>query len=261
MSSSTYPLAPHTDTLHPLLVPSGIAADVLAAYLGGARSAAADVSATFNNNLTTLAREYSHRKSYSFDALRQPQAHAVLHALLMLTKAHAPTLWSNPELTDPATNWHAAHPQGLKYVVGGKFFAHADDRVRVAMTAANTAGAKAGERRWVRNRPERQIVAILYLNDDYEGGELYFPTLTGNDDDAGKPLRLKPKAGEVVIFGGDDRYLHGVDEVTVGERYCVTLWTAPLPQEPAQTVADAQRLYDQEINQDLNQAIKQGATT
>jgi predicted 2-oxoglutarate/Fe(II)-dependent dioxygenase YbiX len=256
MSDATYPLTPHTDTLRPLLLPSGIAADVLAAYLSGARSAAADVSATFNNDLTTLAREYSHRKSYSFDALRQPQAHTVLHALLMLTKAHAPTLWRNPELTAPTTNWHAGNPQGLKYVVGGKFFAHADDRVRVAMVGKDNAG----ERRWVRNRPERQIVAILYLNDDYEGGELYFPTLTGNDDDAGKPLRLKPKSGEIVIFGGDDRYLHGVDEVTAGERYCVTLWTAPLPQEPAQSVADAQRLYDQEINQELNQAINQGAT-
>jgi predicted 2-oxoglutarate/Fe(II)-dependent dioxygenase YbiX len=225
----------------PLVIASGIEATTLNAYLAGARSTVEPlVSPTFGNNLQGLRRDYTHRKSYDFDPYTQPQAHELLHAIVGQTKQHAGRLWRNPELLDAHTDWRAANAQGLKYVVGGKFFAHADDRVRVAMTSLGNEG----ERRWVRNRPERQIVSILYLNDDYEGGELYFPTLTGDD---GKELRIKPKAGELVIFGGDDRYLHGVDEVTAGERYCVTLWFAPLPLEAAETADSVRRLYDEEL--------------
>jgi hypothetical protein len=59
-----------------------------------------------------------------------------------------------------------------------------------------------------------QRAVIIYLNDDYEGGELYF---TQHD------LRVKPKAGTLVSFPGTDKYLHGVANVLPGEtRYVIS---------------------------------------
>jgi hypothetical protein len=51
-------------------------------------------------------------------------------------------------------------------------------------------------------------VAGLFLNDDYEGGELFFPDLG---------IRLKPKTGDLVLFPGYSTK-HGVDLITFGTR-------------------------------------------
>jgi predicted 2-oxoglutarate/Fe(II)-dependent dioxygenase YbiX len=52
------------------------------------------------------------------------------------------------------------------------------------------------------------LTAILYLNDDYVGGEIAFP----NDS-----LSIKPKSGSVVIFKSDT--LHEVKPILSGNRY------------------------------------------
>jgi hypothetical protein len=238
MQNNNTQLIPIKD-LSPLVAPSNISIELLTQYLSGARIGANIPSATFDNTLNTLVRDYTHRKSFDFDPYRQPQAINVLSSLVELAKKYSKTLWGNPELADPTTNWNAAISQGLKYVVGGSFFAHADNSVRMAVTKEGNNG----ERRWVLNRPNRQIVAILYLNDDYEGGELFFPNVK---DASGKQLHIKPKTGDFVLFGGDPRYLHGVTEVTKGERFCVTLWFAPLSILPAETLQDAIRFYNSE---------------
>lgn len=60
--------------------------------------------------------------------------------------------------------------------------------------------------------------AILYLNDDFEGGEIYFPE---------QDLELKPKPGTLVFFPGHRPYVHGVREITKGERHnFASFWTA-----------------------------------
>ena len=65
--------------------------------------------------------------------------------------------------------------------------------------------------------PMYDLSSIFYLNDDYEGGELYFP----NQD-----FEIKPIANTLVFFPGDVNYLHGVSEVKFGVRYTVsTFWT------------------------------------
>jgi hypothetical protein len=55
---------------------------------------------------------------------------------------------------------------------------------------------------------------IIYLNDDYDGGELYFTQHN---------LKVKPKAGTLVTFPGTDEYLHGVANVLPGKtRYVIS---------------------------------------
>jgi hypothetical protein len=65
--------------------------------------------------------------------------------------------------------------------------------------------------------PYYDIAGLFYLNDDYEGGELYFPE---------QGIQFKPKAGSAYFFPGDMNYIHGVTEVTSGIRYvCPFFWT------------------------------------
>lgn len=71
-------------------------------------------------------------------------------------------------------------------------------------------------RRWVRNHtPERCYTAILYLNSDFQGGELCFEALG---------LNIKPRAGLLVAFPSDHRFIHSVGIVTRGYRYSMALW-------------------------------------
>lgn len=65
--------------------------------------------------------------------------------------------------------------------------------------------------------PHYDIAGLFYINDDYEGGELYFPE---------QDIQFKPKAGAAYFFPGDRYYIHGVTEITSGTRYtCPFFWT------------------------------------
>lgn len=65
--------------------------------------------------------------------------------------------------------------------------------------------------------PWYDIGSLFYLNDDYEGGELYFPN---------QGLEFKPTPGSAFFFPGDMNYIHGVREIKSGIRYtCPLFWT------------------------------------
>lgn len=65
--------------------------------------------------------------------------------------------------------------------------------------------------------PYYDLSSLFYLNDDYEGGELYFPK---------QGVEFKPKRGSAYFFPGDMNYIHGVKEVKSGIRYtCPLFWT------------------------------------
>jgi hypothetical protein len=55
--------------------------------------------------------------------------------------------------------------------------------------------------------PSIRYAAILYLNDDYVDGELFFP-ING--------LKFKPEPGTMLIFPGNAEYNHGVKHVGPG---------------------------------------------
>jgi len=56
--------------------------------------------------------------------------------------------------------------------------------------------------------PSIKYAAIVYLNDDYVDGELFFPKLD---------IQLKPKAGTMLFFPGNEEYEHGVKHVGDGQ--------------------------------------------
>ena len=74
--------------------------------------------------------------------------------------------------------------------------------------------------------PYYDIAGLFYINDDYEGGELYFPN---------QGVQFKPKAGAAYFFPGDMNYIHGVTEIKSGIRYvCPFFWTIKSHNSPLQ---------------------------
>lgn len=63
----------------------------------------------------------------------------------------------------------------------------------------------------------RQIGCVLYLNDNFEGGEIHFPQ-------HGVAIPVKPRM--LAFFPGDVNHAHGVKRVLNGTRYTIsTFWT------------------------------------
>ena len=62
---------------------------------------------------------------------------------------------------------------------------------------------------------ENHLPIIIYLNDNYEGGEIKFET---------HDVCIKPKTGDLVVFPGNMHYAHEVKEVLSGDRYTLPIW-------------------------------------
>jgi predicted 2-oxoglutarate/Fe(II)-dependent dioxygenase YbiX len=69
--------------------------------------------------------------------------------------------------------------------------------------------------------PHRQLTCIMYLNEDYEGGDLVLHSVHHSD---GSIVKLHPATGGMVLFPSDIRFLHEVTPLTKGKRYSVVGW-------------------------------------
>jgi hypothetical protein len=97
-------------------------------------------------------------------------------------------------------------PALVRWLPGQLQMPHADKELHVGDDAGKPNGF-----------PWYDIATIIYLNDDYEGGELYFPN---------QGIQFKPKRGAVYFFPGDMNYVHGVTVLESGIRYtCPFFWT------------------------------------
>lgn len=69
---------------------------------------------------------------------------------------------------------------------------------------------------WVPNHtPYRTYTCMQYLNSDFDGGEISWPT---------QNMTIKPTEGMLVAFPSDHLYAHEVHPVTRGKRYAVAIW-------------------------------------
>ena len=81
----------------------------------------------------------------------------------------------------------------LKYEVGEHYGAHHDSYPEV----------------------KRAISVLIYLNDDYEGGEIEFVNFN---------IKIKPKAGTLILFPSNYPYKHIANPVTSGTKYVIVTW-------------------------------------
>ena len=56
---------------------------------------------------------------------------------------------------------------------------------------------------------------LIYLNDNFTGGEIYFPK---------QNVTVKPEAGMLIAFPGNKNYEHSVNEFHGSERFALSLW-------------------------------------
>lgn len=59
------------------------------------------------------------------------------------------------------------------------------------------------------------IATLVYLNNDYDGGEIYFPAYK---------ISFKPEPGDLLTFPDNPNFVHGVKEVRDGIRYTTPRW-------------------------------------
>jgi hypothetical protein len=69
---------------------------------------------------------------------------------------------------------------------------------------------------WVANHtPQRDVSAIYYLNDEFDGGEIFFE---------GTQLTVRPRRGLLLAFPSDADHVHEVLPVCSGVRYTMPIW-------------------------------------
>src|SRR5215472_3557367 len=86
---------------------------------------------------------------------------------------------------------------------GDSYFAHADNERRE-------------HRQWVpNNTSQRDYTGLVYLNDNFTGGELVFPDLNAV---------IIPKPGLLVAFPSNHNFVHAVPKVLYGKRYSLPVW-------------------------------------
>jgi predicted 2-oxoglutarate/Fe(II)-dependent dioxygenase YbiX len=96
--------------------------------------------------------------------------------------------------------------QILHYGLGGHYIPHVD--------AETLYKDEIGLDLWEKTL-DRDLSVVYFLNIDFSGGELVFPSID---------LAIKPEAGMLVCFPSDHNYIHGVNPVTSGHRYTIVNW-------------------------------------
>lgn len=96
--------------------------------------------------------------------------------------------------------------QILHYGVGGHYIPHVDSETLYKDDD--------GLELWEKTL-DRDLSLVYFLNDDFAGGELFFPALE---------LVVKPETGTLVCFPSDHNFIHGVRPVTAGHRYTIVTW-------------------------------------
>lgn len=97
-------------------------------------------------------------------------------------------------------------PQILSYDIGGHYKPHIDGE-SIWITPEK-------EKIWKKST-DRDLSILLFLNNDFEGGDFIFPE---------HKIRIRPEPGMLVCFPSNHHYLHGVEPVTKGKRYSIVTW-------------------------------------
>lgn len=96
---------------------------------------------------------------------------------------------------------YAEYPQFVKWEPGWQLTPHCDNCEPDGITPNAT--------------PWRSHGGVIYLNDDFDGGEIFYPKLN---------KEIRPKPGMMVIHPAGLPYLHGIKKVTQGVRHTISVF-------------------------------------
>lgn len=154
---------------------------------------------------------------------QQSPLHDQLNQMLM------PSLLQNQQFQSFTLPLRVATPFYVRYSKGMSYGYHVDDPIMGPMNA----------------RYRTDLSITVFLNDDYEGGELAIKTPFGTQ-------QFKSKAGDVLVYPSTS--VHKVEEVTSGERLVAVLWAQSMikDQQKRELVYELGKARDILIGSDEN---------
>lgn len=117
---------------------------------------------------------------------------------------------NDPDVLDLIVSYAKKVHEHVLDFYGGEFAKFIDQRTHIARFATGS-GMHA---HFDSSRPN-DIATLIYINSDYEGGEIYFP-----DYD----IEIKPGPGDLLTFPDNPNFIHGVRQITSGIRYTTPRW-------------------------------------
>ena len=154
-----------------------------------------DIPTEYNENGTLIYddRPWANRVATTEQLLKNG-AHDIIEILNNIVGRFKPIIENFFEVECFATG-----PALVRWPVGARQEPHADKEFH--------SGPEKGR---ANDFPWYDLAGLFYFNDDYEGGELYFPQ---------HGIEFQPVAGAAYFFPGDMNYTHGVRPVTAGNRF------------------------------------------
>lgn len=128
--------------------------------------------------------------SYLAEVSNNPALQNVHNQMNMLLLASTIPYTKRYNINEPL--WHESYNM-LKYSEGEEYKDHYDGSTSTG----------------------RAISAIVYLNNDYEGGEIEFPNFK---------VKIKPQPGMLLLFPSNFAYRHIAHPITKGTKYCLVTW-------------------------------------
>ena len=157
-------------------------------------------SAEFVDGKLSAGKEAKQVKNNQ-ELAQQSPLHEQLNQMVM------PALLNHPEYQEFAFPLKVATPFYARYTEGMTYGFHVDDPIMGPMNA----------------RYRTDISTTVFLNNEYEGGELAIKTSYGVQ-------RLKLNAGDVVVYPSTS--WHQVDPITSGERLVAVIWAQSMIKDP-----------------------------
>jgi len=152
----------------------------------------ATVGKIINGQYTATYDKWCTAKFIHFDLFKN-DVNYIVDKMKVLVEKEYNVLCTNPEINF------------LSYADGESYVSHIDGQVL--------------DENIVKRVTERDITCVFYLNDEYEGGEVFFNFFNKS---------FKPNANELLIYPTTWEYMHGVKPVT-GQRYALVVWFTTLP--------------------------------
>lgn len=139
----------------------------------------------------TSSIDYWNGKCIHYAAINYPEIKEILkHICLGMRK------YIQMNITHDTRYLYSEFPQIVKWKKGDEMTPHADNIEQDGVTANAS--------------PWRSFGGVVYLNSDFEGGEIYYPNIG---------IKVTPKPGMIVLHPAGIKYTHGVSKITKGNRY------------------------------------------
>ncbi|KAM4033529.1 prolyl 3-hydroxylase 3 [Anomaloglossus baeobatrachus] len=103
----------------------------------------------------------------------------------------------------------------------------------------------------------RDYSGMLYLNDDFLGGDLFFTELDGTTLRA----EVRPRCGRLVLFSSGGENAHGVHAVTQGRRCAIALWFTGSAEHAEQERIKAKTIVTGEVSKPKEEGDKPAKVT